>query len=846
MRYSSLLAGVSLAAVVPFIGITPASAAGVIEAVAAESSQPGVPSNNKSTLTAADDASGTIIVTARREAENIQDVPVSVQVVTGDTLKNLQITRYEELSKLAPGLTLKNGDLSSGEITLRGVRWSAGSGPTATPVYLNESNMNPGYALLSLYDVGQVEVLRGPQGTRRGAPSISGAVTIGTRRPDLDSIGGYVQGAIGTRNHQNLQGAINVPIVDDLLAIRLAGSFDNSRGDNVSSLNNRSLPKYQTKSVRASVRLTPSDSLDLNFMYQRLENSGRLYTQVVGSGSPGNPALGIAAGYNGPRLTVADYRAVGDLPRTIDGGVQLYILNASWKVLGQVLTYNFSRADSINGHAVSPVDPGNSIPGFDIYPPANSGGEHDTMHEVRLSSQRGNHLFDYDIGYYNYKSEGPPIRFHSLAFLNGAFGRPNVMASGQVVPGGALPGTVTTANSRYVLSVDGTASLKQKDESFYGNIELHLPYDFELTGGLRHMRAELPVSLGYTTGSAYIVATPSFGFPCQAFGLSDSAYAGFCDAPVPPQTSIDAHPAKFKKTIYNVSLSKRFGDDVLAYATTGTSFRPGYPAIGQSGLPANLQVPAPEKATSYELGVKAKLTPWLRVNADAFQIDYDGQLVSFGGVQYWNTAKNQADVTGIAFFSNINSRVRGFELEVAAEPLEHLSLNALVSYAKIKSRGGLVPAPVGACPGAVAVSPTNPINRCPAVEGTSLNTSSPWQFNVSGNYDLPLGPANGYLRFNVAYQGRNPNYQTSFEANNVDFRSTKPYAIVDLFAGVRDPKGAWELGLYAKNLFNTKVLLTAQPIGTPYAEFGPSGYQAATATALREVGLSLRYSFGSR
>jgi iron complex outermembrane recepter protein len=148
---------------------------------------------------------GEIIVTARREAENLQDVPVSVQVVSGDTIRKLAITSVEEVSKLAPGLTLVNAG-SNTTVTLRGVTWQPGSGTPATPIYFNEIGFDPAQTIVSLYDVGQIEVLRGPQGTSRGAPSISGAVTISTRKPDLKEFGGYVQGQYGQGDHTDPPG----------------------------------------------------------------------------------------------------------------------------------------------------------------------------------------------------------------------------------------------------------------------------------------------------------------------------------------------------------------------------------------------------------------------------------------------------------------------------------------------------------------------------------------------------------------------------------------------------------------------------------------------------------------
>ena len=189
-----------------------------------------------------------IVVTARREAENSQRVPVSIQVVTGTALEKLAITSVEEVTKLAPGLTLvSNGSNTS--VTLRGVTWQPGSGTPATPIYLNEVPFDPANVITSLYDVGQIEVLRGPQGTSRGAPSISGAVTISTRKPDLEEFGGYAQALYGSGDHRDAQGAINLPIIKGMLAVRLAANVENSDGNRIYSVNSAIQPLFRDRSL---------------------------------------------------------------------------------------------------------------------------------------------------------------------------------------------------------------------------------------------------------------------------------------------------------------------------------------------------------------------------------------------------------------------------------------------------------------------------------------------------------------------------------------------------------------------------------------------------------------------
>ena len=111
-----------------------------------------------------------------------------------------------------------------------------------------------------------------------------------------------------------------------------------------------------------------------------------------------------------------------------------------------------------------------------------------------------------------------------------------------------------------------------------------------------------------------------------------------------------------------------------------------------------------------------------------------------------------------------------------------------------------------------------------------------------GEYELPFsGRIAGYFRFNVNFQGSNPNYGTS------DVR-TGAYSLVDLFAGVAGHAGDWDLGVYAKNVFDKNVLLTSQAISnSAYPLFAaPVGYSKALTTLPREIGVTFRYAFGSR
>jgi len=245
-----------------------------------------------------------------------------------------------------------------------------------------------------------------------------------------------------------------------------------------------------------------------------------------------------------------------------------------------------------------------------------------------------------------------------------------------------------------------------------------------------------------------------------------------------------------------------------------------------------------------DIVVFASVGAGMHINAAVFQIDYQSQLTTFEGVQYWNTVSSKVATTSLAFYRNINSRVRGFELEVAAQPTTNLSLGANLSYSQIKSKGGPVPCNDPAQP---AISAANPINFCTSPAGQVLNQDAPFGATVNGSYTLPLGSFDGYFRFNLSYKGNNPNYG-NFASAGVS-KPTPGYAILDLFAGVTGQKDVWELGFFAKNVFNKQVELSRTNVLNnvygPYA-VAPSGYNTVNTSLPRELGVTLRYAFGSR
>jgi iron complex outermembrane recepter protein len=816
--------------------------------------------------TNADD--GEIIVTARRADERLQDVPVSVQVVTGESLQKLAITSADEISKIAPGLTLVNSGAST-KIILRGVAWQPGSGTPSTPLYFNDVPFDPGNTVVSLFDIGQIEVLKGPQGTSRGAPSISGAITLTTKKPDLNEFGGYVQGLYGSANHWDIQAAVNAPIIKDVLAIRLATNIENTENDRIYSINSAVKPKLNDRSYRATLLFKPVETLSIQAMYQRRTTEKLRYDQVVGSGSPGSvltptqqftATLGtlgaIRPNFNGPALNVGQRASVQDGANITHDKYDLFTVNAKWEVLGHLLTYNFGKQMNRSGSSFNSRDPLNMLPGYEPYAEVPRQSSKFNIHEVRLSSTPdSDRPFDYDIGWYSKHNNGGAAQ-NLLQYLPGAFGGPN-----------AQPGT-GTFNAAYALPINLSFPIGQVFDSFYGNVKFRLGEKTEFSGGVAFVRDRVPVGSNTVVGGGLFNAGPlavvrlqagalaPFITSCTQLRLLDStAYPGSCDSPVAAgsgNSSFTTNP-KYTKALYNFSVSHKFTDDVMVYATTGSSYRSGLPSLGSVGLGPDLLLPRPETAKSYELGIKTSFGRSLHINASVFQIDYKDQLTQFEGITYWNpVGAGTSSRTSLAFYRNVNSRVRGFELEIAGQPTDRLSLGANLSYTPIKSKGGLLPANPGDCATTVAINAANfaagtQMNFCPSAPGQSLNQNAPFQATINGGYTLPLGSFDGYFRFNLNYQGKNPNYG-NFSTAGV-FKAVPAYAILDLFAGVAGEKGVWDLGFFAKNVFNKQVennrVATLNNIYSPYAA-APSGYDVVRSSLPREIGVTLRYAFGSR
>jgi len=184
-----------------------------------------------------------VVVTAQKRAERIQDIPISVSAISGDDLDRSGARDFKDVLLSVPGVSYSGGEPGQSRYSIRGVS-TAASSPTVG-VYLNDislitiSTSFTGAADPLLVDMERVEVLKGPQGTLYGGSAMGGAIKYVTREPQANRFAITAEGGVASVAHggisYNAESFLNIPVVQDRLAIRIGGAYQLDAGyvDNV-------------------------------------------------------------------------------------------------------------------------------------------------------------------------------------------------------------------------------------------------------------------------------------------------------------------------------------------------------------------------------------------------------------------------------------------------------------------------------------------------------------------------------------------------------------------------------------------------------------------------------------
>jgi iron complex outermembrane receptor protein len=279
-------------------------------------------SNGATSEPSADQQVEQVLVTARRTAENIQSVPISISAFSQATLDENHIESLSDLQYEVPSMNVSAGNTGRDFpiVSIRGINGQATDGQGVV-TYLNEVALPPGAQFETgggiglLYDLDSVQVLKGPQGTLFGRDALGGAVLYQTRRPTND-FSGYLDATAGNYGDKEFTGALNVPVIDDMLAFRVAANVEDRDGfthslgtenhpDGV-DLDNRDI-----YALRGTVTFKPFSNVQNDFIFDYVHDYDNGTSAILVAVNPNSLGAEI---FPGLLTDLAEQNALG--PRT--------------------------------------------------------------------------------------------------------------------------------------------------------------------------------------------------------------------------------------------------------------------------------------------------------------------------------------------------------------------------------------------------------------------------------------------------------------------------------------------------------------------------------------------------
>ena len=771
-----------------------------------------------------------ITVTAQRRTENLQDVPITIQALTAETLTELNVATFDDFVKYLPNVTAAMNGPGQGNIFMRGLSvhngGSQGTGAIGTfpnvAIYLDEQSGQVPGRNLDVYaaDLERIEVLEGPQGTLFGAGAQAGVLRYITNKPKLDVTEGYLDAGYAYTSHgdpsSNATGVINLPLIAGTLAVR-AVIYDDTRGgyiNNVpgtfarsstdpsihyasyhnnipsytsplSTVNNYNLAAnginpvtYQGLRLSALYKINDNWSALLSQSYQTIDAQGVFYDTPETSGPAVAPNPGGPVATALPDLSVQLYNPSYNKDRyentalTVDG----HIGDLKLVYAGAYLVRNVNQIQDYTNYArgvyadyYQCVSGSKGTPG-QCYSPSTTWQDHErdthNSQELRLSTPD-----DWRIrGIGGLFWEDYSVQDDTDYLYKTAPGFEPI-----VPPADATSFNPNVRNSNTAFTSDITRGYKQ--HAVFGSA------DFDI----------IPKTLTFTAGTRYYKFTNTeLGSSISSFGC----YVGYTTTTPCPFNSNDVNlNASNLRSTYSgfrsrANLSWKVTGDVLVYYTWSQGFRPGgFNRTSTLHLDDTYRTPqafAPDNLINNELGWK---TEWVdhrfEFNGAVYQEDWKNVQVGF--------SDPQSGLGNLGFLTNgPNYRVRGVETQIIAHVIHGLTLTGAASWNSSSETNS---------PYLIGVN-GQPITSIPdpyGKPGSPLAMSPPFQANLRARYDFTVNDYHGFCQVGGVHQAHSYSGTGYIE----DFNQPG-YTTYDASLGVA--KDAWTAQLYGQNITDTRYV----------------------------------------
>ena len=821
-----------------YLLLSAALACAIAPPIRAQSAKSAASTTNTPSISSGDEL-GDIIVTARRVEERLQDVPISIQVLSQESLSEHNVINSSELATYIPSLSANpNFGTSNTTFGIRGFNQDPGSPPSVAVYFadvvaprgsINGISEGDGAGAGNFFDLQNVQVLKGPQGTLFGLNTTGGAVLFVPQKPTSE-FGGYAEASYGNYSMHREQGALNLPISD---SVRVRLAVDQERRDgylnNDSGIRPARLGDVNHVAARASVVIDITPNLE-NYTigsFTRSDSSGATQKLIAC-----DPAATFGAEFACPQLARAKnegfYTVQNSLeaPETLDYLYQL-INTTSWRS-GDALTIKniASYAEAFQSMRNPlfgtdwPVVAGLPPIDFAVVVPAPgdwTSAESTFTDEIQFQGAALDDRLSYQGGLYFEGSE--PI---SLA-------------------GSQSPGLISCTNSSAlqcidVLGIGYTQALGfplhvgsvnyTAGETWYRDYAAYEQSTYAITD-----RLKVTAGARYTWDMAKNTSQRlAYEFPVTA-PYTQAPTSSCTDATTAPScyqtTSEDSHAPTWM-----LDLEYKPLEDILLYGKYSRGYRAGgvFP-----NSPANYRVFEPEKLDSFEAGVKSSFTGPVRgtFNLTGFYNNFRNQQLEAA----FDAAPNAPVAATTGIVNAGKSKLWGAEMELTLLPFQGFVIEANYTYLRTE---------VTAIAPLVSTDP-NYIVAAEIPVGAPLELAPKNKAVVSAEYTLPLPSAIGKISGGVTFSHTDKqlaNY-TYMDPVNVAAEGENYGWLAQ--RNLLDANASWssiwgtpiDVSLFGTNLTNLHYYGYIPGLGSTAL-----GFETAVLGEPRMFGVRLRYHFG--
>jgi iron complex outermembrane receptor protein len=712
-------------------------------------------------------ATENVIVTARHSEEREQDVPISMSVVTADTLDQTGGYTLADIQHIIPGLISFNSNPRNASVGIRGLGvTSAQDGlDTSVGVYVDGVYLGrPGMALEDLIDVDQVEVLRGPQGTLYGRNSSAGAINITTRAPSFTpSLTAEVSGGTYTYNQERL--TATGPLIDGLLAYRFT-AFNTYRDGYTANYKTGGRDNGIGRSgARLQLLGTPSDGLSIRWIGEYSveddTSNGSVITQILPN------SIGTATARTKAALTQTGWTP---LASNSTGANAIHNMRTRQAASSVEVDYDLGWGDvtSITAYRqweFFPLQDSDNTP-LDILQ-VNVAKTRDVQatQEFRLASKPG--AFSWQTGLFLFHQN---LRDHYIlnqygydagAFLT-AYARQSNPAAAVVT---------VTPGAQYIDDV----RTRTDSVAVFGQFNWEIVTGLTLTGGVRYTKDWRDgTALSSVNGTIPVNLTPAINTNPRIDGDNVSGLA---------------------------SLAYRLDDNSLVYVT----YSNGYKASGlnlDAAVPAAGLVLQPELTDNYEAGTKLSLLD----NSLFVKLDFYWTELSGLQANYYPPDGSKSYLTNAG-----NVRSRGVELETTYAVDENFSFGVNGAYNEaVYTSYPAAPCPIG-------------VTGLCSLTGKPVYEAPKWVANLNGtygwDYDAQTRP---YVSVQYSFTSR---YNGTIDDS--PYTQIPAYGLVNLRVGASLASGKYDAVVWVNNLLDqtyyTSTALASLPGASSFGITGQPG-----------------------